>query len=364
MKYLNQTIKVKRNGYVFQIDPGNPHVRYFGGGGTTVKEVDPYSGTGYRELFNEFTDWLQPNVGAVTPYPGQMVPGPSGLQQMGFDVAQGLTPIASGGQEYFGDMLGRADPTAPGRAMGMAETGLSDVMQPFDPSMVTEGLKPGRELAMDTFFREFMPRLKESMVSRAGTADTGALDKLAVQGGRDLSLGLGAQSFPYLFQGQQNQLGRQQAGVNQAMNLAGMPGQVLGQAGQVGGMGADMLTQAMNVGGLQRGITKEQMGEPYQKWQMVQPYNNPYAQMISTLGGAAPQMDYIAQEQAPSMFSQMMPALGSGLGGYFGGGGTLGGMGSSLIPGGLGGLAGGAAGLLGGAGGAALGGLGSLAALI
>lgn len=330
MKLQSQTIKVERNGYTFQIDPDNPHIRYFGGGGTSVKKVDPFEGTGVREMFGAFTDWLQPNIGGITAYPGQMVPGPSGLQQQGFDVAQGLTPIASGGQQYFGDMLGRTDVGAPGRAMGMAETGLGNVMQPFDPSMVTEGLKPGRDLAMDTFFREFMPRLKESMVSRAGTADTGALDRLAVQGGRDLSMGLGAQSFPYLFQGQQNQLGRQQTGVNQAMNLAGLPGSVLGQAGQIGGMGADLLGQQMNIGGIQRGITGEQMGEPYQKWQMEQPWANPYANLVSALSGSAPQYDYIAEQKAPGFGSQMLPVLGMGLGGYFAGGGTLGGMGQGL----------------------------------
>jgi len=305
----------------------------FGGGGSKVKAVDPYAGTGVRDLFSQFTNWLQPNVGGVTPYPGQMVPGPSPLQQQGFDVAQGLTPIASGGQEYFGDILGQTDVGAPGRAMGMAERGLSDVLQPFDPSMVTEGLKPGRELAMDTFFREFMPRLKESMVSRAGTADTGALDRMAVQGGRDLSLGLGAQSFPYLFQGMQNQLGRQQTGVNQAMNLAGLPGQVLGQAGQIGGMGTNMLSQAMNMGGIQRGITGEQMQEPYQKWQMQQPYNNPYAQMIAALSQSAPQMDYINQQQGPGLFAQMAPMLGMAAGGFLGGpGGAM--LGQKLFGGG------------------------------
>lgn len=329
---MNKTIRIERNGHTFQVPTDNmSRMRYFGGGGTSVKQVDPFEGTGIRDLFSRFTEWLQPNVGQVTPYPGQMVPGPSGLQRQGFDVAQGLTPIASGGQEYFGDILSRTDVDAPGRAMGMAERGLSDALAPFDPSTVTEGLKPGRDLAMNTFFREFMPRLKESMVSRAGTADTGALDKLAVRGGQDLSLALGAQSFPYLFQGQQNQFGRQQTGVNQAMNLAGMPGQVLGQAGQIGGMGADILGQQMNIGGIERDITGQQMGEPYQKWQTAQPYNNPYANMIAALSGSAPQMDYINQEQAPGLGSQLLPVLGMGLGGYFSGGGSLGGMGSSLF---------------------------------
>lgn len=347
LKTQSQTIKIERNGHVFQIDPGNPNIRYFGSK-SKVEEFDPYAGTGYREMYNQFTDWLRPQVGGVTPYPGQTVPGPSGLQQAGFDVAQGLTPIASGGQQYFGDVLGRADPSAPGRAMGMAETGLQNVMQPFDPSTIMEGLQPGRELAMDTF-GDISKVLRERSVAGAGTADTGGLDRaLAREGGR-LSLGLGAQAFPYLAQGQQAQLGRQQQGVGQAMNLAQLPGSVLGQAGQVGGMGADMLSQALNIGGQQRGITGEQMGEDLSKWQFQQPWANPYINVINSLQGGAPLQSYGVTQQGPGLAAQMMPALGGMLGaGGLGSFGTpaIGGMTSSL---GAGTAGTGALGMLGGA---------------
>jgi hypothetical protein len=327
LKYISQTIKVHRNGMMFQVstDPMS-RTRYFGGGGSSVKAVDPYAGTGFRELFKKFTDFLQPSVGGVTPYPGQQIPGPSPLQQQGFDVAGGLTPIASGGQEYFGNMLSQADPSAPGRYMGMAEEGLRGAIQPFDPSMVTEGLQPGKELALNTFFRDFMPRLKENIVGRAGTADAGALQKLAVQGGEDLSLGLGAQSFPYLMQGQQNQLNRNQMAGNQFMNLAAMPGNILNQAGQIGTTGANLGSNLINAGGIQRGITGQQMGEQYGNWAMQQPYNSPWFNAMGALSGSAPQMDYINQQKAPSLFSQMMPGLGMAAGGYFGGGGTLAGL--------------------------------------
>lgn len=345
---MNRTIKIHRNGYTFQVDPDNPFRRYKGGGGTSVERVDPWEGTGYREMFKQFTDWLKPSIGAVTPYPGQMVPGPSGLQQAGFDVAQGLTPIASGGQQYFGGMLGQADPSAPGRAMGMAETGLQDVMQSFDPSTVTEGLQPGKELALDTYFRDIIPALKEQYVAGAGTADTGALDRAMAREGGRLSLGLGAQAYPYLYGGQQAQLGRQQQGVGQAMNLAQLPGSVLGQAGQVGGMGTDLLSQALNIGGVQRGIAGEQMGEEAGKWQFQQPWASPWTDVLSRLQGAAPQYDYYSQGQAPGMFSQMMPGLGAfmgtekgsgmlssgigALGGLFGGGAATGAGAATIDP--------------------------------
>lgn len=303
---------------------------YLGGGGSSIKAVDPYARTNYRDMYNQFTEWLQPQMGGVTAYPGPMVPGQSNLQQMGFDIAQGLTPIASGGQQYFGDVLAGADPSAPGRSMGMAEQGLRDVMQSFDPSTVTEGLQPGRDLAMDMFNRDIIPALKERYVAKAGTADAGGLDRaLAREGGR-LSMGMGAQAYPYLFQGQQNQLNRQQTGVNQAMNLAGLPGQVLGQAGQVGGQGMDMLSNILGYGAMERGITGEQMQEPFQKWQTQQPYNNPWINVLNSLQGSAPQMDYLSQDKGPGA-AQFLPGLGSimskATGGFLGGSSGTGGGG-------------------------------------
>ncbi len=286
------------------------------GRGGGPEQVDPYAGTGYRELFNSLSKYLQPSVGGVTPYSGQRVPSPSPLQQQGFDVAQGLTPIASGGQEYFGDVLGQADPGAANRYMGMAEQGLQQGIQPFDPSTVTEGLQPGKDLAMNNFFREFMPRLKENIVGRAGTADAGALQKLAVQGGEDMSMGLAAQSFPYLFQGQQNQQNRNLQAGSQFQNLGMMPGNIVSQAGQIGGMGADFGNQLINAGGVQRDITGQQAGEQYGNWAMQQPYNSPWINAVSQLGGSAPQMDYINQQQGPGFGAQMMPALGSFAGSY------------------------------------------------
>ncbi len=241
------------------------------------------------------------------------------MQQQGFDVAQGLTPIASGGQEYFGDVLGQADPGAANRYMGMAEQGLQQGIQPFDPSMVIEGLQPGKDLAMNNFFREFMPRLKENIVGRAGTADAGALQKLAVQGGEDMSMGLAAQSFPYLFQGQQNQQNRNLQAGGQFSNLANQPGNIVSQAGQIGGMGANFGNQLINAGGVQRDITGQQAGEQYGNWAMQQPYNSPWLNVMGSLSGSAPQMDFINQQKAPSLFSQMLPAAGMAAGGFLGG---------------------------------------------
>jgi hypothetical protein len=289
--------------YGFQLQ----HSAKFGGGGSSTKTVDPWSGTGMRELFKGYTDYLSPFVGGVSAYPGQLTPGPSPLQQTGFDVAQGLTPMATGGQQYFGDIYGQMDVGAPSRAMGTAESALADVMAPYDPEMAKQTLEPARQLALDTYFRDIVPGLKESYVSRAGTADAGALNRAFAREGSNLSLGLSNQLAQLLYSGSEAQKNRQQAGVGQAMQLAGLPGQVLGQAGQIGGMSTDALAQMLSMGTMQRGITQEQMYEPYQKWATEQPYNNPWTQVLATLGGSTPQMDTVVGQQAPSMASQLAP---------------------------------------------------------
>ena len=50
MKLTNQTVKIHRNGYTFQVDPDNPFRRFFGGGGVDFEQYDPYQGTGVRDL--------------------------------------------------------------------------------------------------------------------------------------------------------------------------------------------------------------------------------------------------------------------------------------------------------------------------
>jgi len=306
-KTKRQTIKIHRNGYTFQIDPENPSVRYFGGGGSTVKRVDPWKGTGMRELFGQYTDYISPYVGAVS----GTVPGASSLQQAGFNVAQGLTPIATGGQQYFGDISGQVDTGVPSRATQTAEQALAGVLAPYDPEMAMQAVEPARKLALDTFFRDIIPQLKESYVSKAGTADTGALNRAMAREASNLSQGLSAQLAPYLYAGSEAQKNRQVTGVNQAMNLAQMPGQIMGQAGNIAGLSTDILSQILNMGSMQRGINQEQ-------WQYQQPWANPYTQVLSSLMSSAPQYGYVEQQQSPGLASMLMPALGMGLGGYFG----------------------------------------------
>lgn len=334
LKLQNQTIRISG----FQVDPDNPFVRYFGGGDTKIKTVDPYAGTGIRELYKALSEWIQPQIGqGITPYADQMVPGVSPIQETGFGLTGGLGPMVSGPQQYFQDVLGIAEPQLAGRGMGMAEETLQDVLAPFDPTKATEMWETAyKRPILETWHEDVMPAIMEKGVRTGGTADSGPMKRELARSGERLTTNLAGQLANLLYSGEQAHLGRQQAGVGQAMNLAGLPGNIMQQAGRVGGMGTDTLSQMLNIGGVQRGITGEQLQEPYAKWQQAQPWANPYLQNFLGPALSQPPMETIAQQQGPGMGalsmlplgsflesdegSKLMAALLKGAGGFFTGG--------------------------------------------
>ena len=316
LKSRNQTVKVRRNGYVFQVDPDNPFVRFFGGGGTEFEQYDPYAGTGVRDLYSQLSEILSGQMGqGITPYGGQIVPGASQLQQQGFGLAQGLGPLATGAGQFFGDVLGQ-QAAGGGQYQQLAGQGIQDIMQPWDPASATQMWETAfKAPAMQTWQQDVIPSIMERYAGQ-GAADSGAMGRTLARSGQELTTGLGGQLAQLLYGGQQAHLGRQQTGVGQAMGMAALPGQIAGQAGQVGGMGTDILSQMLNIGGQQRGIAGEQLGEPYMKYQQSQPWANPYLLNFLGAGLGQPPMGTIAQQQGPS-WSSMLPSMGSCMGGLF-----------------------------------------------
>ena len=311
------------------------HAKHLGGGGgSEMTMVDPYAGTGVRELYKSLTDWVQPQIGqGVTPYGGQVVPGASQIQEQGFGLAGGMGQMVTGPQNYFQQMLGQVQPDQVGRGTEMAEGGLQGMLAPFDPTSATETWeKSWKAPAIETWRDEIMPSIMEKGVRSAGTADSGPMQRELARSGEDLATGLSGQLANMLYSGEQAQLGRQQTGVNQAMNLAQMPSNIMQGAAQVGGMGTDQLSQMLNIGGVQRGIEGEQLQEPYAKWQQSQPYNNPYLKNFLSQALAQPPMDYYSTTEGPGG-SQFLPGLGSMIGGAEGG--FLGGGGGDSMLGGM-----------------------------
>ncbi len=305
----------------------------FGGGGgdTDVKYIDPWQGTGMREIYKQLNEWIGPQIGqGVTPYSGQIVPGASNLQEQGFGAAGGLTPLATGGMDVLSQALSQYDPTQGGQFMEMGQQGLSDIMQPFDPTSTQEAWSANMRPAFNMWRDEVVPAIQEKGVAMTGTGDAGGIGREISRSGKDLATNWSAILSNALYGGEQAHKGRQQTGVNQAMGYAQLPGQLLNQAGGMAGMGTDLLSQLLNIGGAQRGIEGEQMQEPYAKWQFSQPWANPYLQNFLGTTLSQPGMDYYTTQGGPGG-SQFLPDLGSMTanadGGFLGGEGGTGGGG-------------------------------------
>jgi len=73
------------------------------------------------------------------------------------------------------------------------------------------------------------------------------------------------------------------------------------------------INAALGAGGQQRGITGELMAEPYGKWQMSQPYANPWLQMLSTALGTQP-FSYMGMPGQSGMLDYASKGFGSTLG--------------------------------------------------
>jgi hypothetical protein len=251
----------------------------------------------------------------LTPYGGAIVPQASPLQQASFGGAAGLTPLATGAMGFGQQGLEVADPSdVVPRAMGMAQQGMERFMQPFDPSIAIQAMEPAKQFGMQMFKDDIVPWIMEKYGAGLGAKESGAMGRIMGREGSRLAGGLSAQLAQNIFPAWQSHLGRQQTGVGQAMQMAGLPGQIAGQAGQVGGMGADLLGQLMNIGGQQRGISGELLQEPYQKWQYSQPYNNPYMSNFLPMALGQPPKEIVTQEQGPGLGGYGMGALGSFLG--------------------------------------------------
>lgn len=270
-----------------------------------------------------------------------------------------------------------------------AQQTLQDLMQPYDREKDTQYWQNAMvQPAMRQFKEQTMPAIAE----RYGTGGTGSgfnramskagsnlssdlssqlanllysgrqantqrrtnlgsqLANLQHQGGQaDINrlANLGSQISGRLYSGRQADLARQQQGVNQAMNLSQMPGQLASQGATVGAQGSDLLNQLMNMGTFERGLEKEQIGADWQEWMASQPYNNPILQNYLQTALQQPAMGTNVVDQPPGLGQQLMGGLGSFLGagglgksGIGSGVGTFGTMGNLLTGSGTGGALG------------------------
>ncbi len=296
----------------FQVDINNPSRRFFGGGGSDVEVVDPYAGTGYRPLMKKLSGFLRPQIGqGITPYQGQRVADISPLQQMGFDVAGGINPVAESALQQGGSVLSYFDPSMATDFLGQAGGALENFTGDYDPSAVQDLYQQSFvNPAVQTFEQDIMPAIMERFAG-ANAADSGAMNKTLARAGRDLSTQLSGQLGDLLYRDRQDFMGRQQQAVNQAGMLAGLPGQIASQGLNIAGRGGDLASQLFNIGSAQRNIDQQNITANQQKWLEGQGYNNPWLTNFLPIAASQQPNQVVASGQASGTMDQLLPGLGS-----------------------------------------------------
>ena len=281
-----------------------------GGGGGDVSQYSTLM-PGQRQLLEQITGTLGQQWGqGLTPYGGQRVPGVSPLQQQGFDIMGGFTPMAGPAQDITQQAFGQFDPSQSQRAQQLGMGGLEQMMQPFDPNRITQAFKPVQQFAMQGFQDEFVPWAAEKYGPALGAKSSGAFGRELSKGAERLQLGLSAQMAPYQMQGFQNQQNRMLQGIPEAYRMGMMPTDVLNQT--LSGVGQFPMQAAqgmMGAGGMQRGISGEQLGAKQQYWQEAQPWANPWLTQFLGPALGTQGVENVYQQGGPGIAAMLGPAM-------------------------------------------------------
>ena len=250
---------------------------------------------GQMALLNELTGLLKGQLGqGVEPYPGQLVAGPSGIQQQ---LLQLLSPeggsvggLTGQGAEYVSKLLG----------------------QQFNPEETTEYWQKAFVQPAERSWRENVVPVVMEHYAAQNALDSGAARRALARSGTDLQTQLNAELAKLLWGEKQNLIGRQDTAATMGLNL---------------------LPQLMGAGTEQRAITQQQLQEPYQKWQMSQPWANPWLQQLPAALEVSPyQIDTYTTGGGTGLLGSILPtAAQAGMGalaGHFAGTGA--GMGALL----------------------------------
>jgi hypothetical protein len=303
---------------------GGISARYFdGGGGGDIEQVSTQT-AGQRGLLDQLTSLLSGELGRGAPvFPGQRVAGLSPLQQQAFGLAGGAIPLA---QQAFG--FGTQLP----EALGQAQEQLTRTLQPFDPASTISSFAPARDVAVRAFENVTIPNILERFAG-ANAVRSSAAPQAIAEAGRDLSLGLSQQLGNLLFGAEQAQLGRQQQGIGQALQVAGAP---LGLTQGAAQTGLGILGGVSGFGAQQRALEQQRLAAEQARFTEGLPAANPFLNLLPTALGTQA-FENVAFEGGGGLGA----ALGPAFGGFFGSE-----AGAGLLAGGLSGLGGLGAGAL------------------
>jgi hypothetical protein len=279
-----------------------------GGGNQQVSTLTP----GQSQYLESLTSQLNSQMGkGVTPYGESMTAGLTPVQLQGMQSASDI-------QASFQNLMGQYDTNSGQQYLNQAQPALNTMLADYNPTADKEYWNQSFvNPAMQNWSQNIMPDIKEQFAS-ANSADSGMMGRQIAESGRNLSTDLNAQLGNIMYQGREAQLGRQQTGINQAMNMAQMPGALMQQNASLAGTGMDLATQATNVGGLEQTYNQNLLNEAYQKWQMSQPYNNPWLTQFTGAALGTQAFENVYKQPTVPMAGQiaqnMLPFLGAYLG--------------------------------------------------
>lgn len=260
------------------------------GGGTKTEIVDPYQGTGVRDLYGGIQRQVEPQLGRMFDMPsGPMFAGPGDIQQQMFGAAAGLYPqMQQQAQQGFGQA---------GQALGMAAA-------PFDTEATRQAWQQAFVDPAMAQWGDIQRRIMEPYAGR-DAADSGAMNRALARAGGRLSTGLSGQLANMLYSGEQARLGRLPGVAQGYMGLAGAPSNLA--LGTMGGL--------MDIGGVQQQLAQQQISEPWQRQAIFQNQLGNYLGM----GLSEPEMQVVQQQQGPGFAGIAAPIIGGALGGPLGG---------------------------------------------
>lgn len=272
--------------------------RYFGGGGSSSPERIPTLEPEQLELLRNLIGQINPGQ-SITPFGGERVAGLTPPQTSAFDLAGGFAPGVEAGLQGFGQF----DPAMGGQFMGMGTEALKGALEPFDPTSTQEAWQANMRPAFNMWRDEVVPAIQEKGVRMTGTGDAGGIGREISRSGRDLATNQSAILSNALLSGEQFHKGRQSTGINQAMGMARLPGDLASRNLGLASLG---LGQMAGVGGEERGINQQFLGAERDVFNEAQAFNNPWLQFLpQALGTSA--FDTVVGQEGPSMASELAP---------------------------------------------------------
>lgn len=226
--------------------------------------------SGQRQLLDSLTGTIQGQVGrGIDPYRGELAAGPSELQQSAFGMAE----------DFFGSDARQARGSA--LAEIVAGRPAYDVNADEYERIYREGVEAP---AYRSWERTIIPQILQQY---GAAGPSGAVVSALGDSGKDLATNLAAERAQYRFAGEE---ARQQALESAAgRRLAGIES-----------LRTEELTPielAARMGEVQRGIRNEQNVAEYSRWEMAQPWANPWLGFLPAALGTQAFQPYIQPER-------------------------------------------------------------------